>query len=189
MRFGPVYLELCLRAHPVVAAVELVFHLLFSDSYNHYWRKFVPGNSTDVPLDSGKQNCELNCLLIIYFSVVERTLSGTKKNAQFFLKQSMKVIHQIAFILMIYFPTLRLQIYLTYLVKNTYQSHTIVKMFLPKTKNVMYIYKWLYVQKYLYRNFREIIFIINRRNINKFLNLLIIRSDQSLSPVRLFATP
>ena len=86
MRFGPVYLELCLCAHPVVAAVELVFHLLFSDSYNHYWRKFVPGNSTDVPLDSGKQNCELNCLLIIYFSVVERTLSRTKKNAEFFSK-------------------------------------------------------------------------------------------------------
>lgn len=85
----------------------------------------------------------------------------------------MKVIHQITFILIIYFPTLRLQIFLTHLVKTIYQSHTSVKLFLPKTKNVMYISG--YMQKYLYRNFRAIFFIINRRNINKFLNLLIIK--------------
>ena len=51
----------------------------------------------------------------------------------------MKVIHQIIFILMIYFPTLRLQIFLTHLVKKIYQSHKLKKMFLPKTKNVMCI--------------------------------------------------
>lgn len=147
MRFGPVYLELCLCAHPVVAAVELVFHLLFSDSYNHYWRKFVPGNSTDVPLDSGKQNCELNCLLIIYFSVVERTLSATKKNAEFFLKQSMKVIHQITFILMIYFPTLRLQIFLTHLVKKIYQSHKLKKCFYLKLRM-----SCIYISGYMCKN-------------------------------------
>ena len=50
----------------------------------------------------------------------------------------MKIIHQITFILMIYFPTLRQQIFLIHLVKNIYQSHSIIKMFLCKIKSVFY---------------------------------------------------